>query len=376
MCLIEKAAAAFRQTQALFRQQLAPRASGRGTVLFLMQLALTVLQTAILLFVVIIDEGARRTSYVCLLIFLIILVLFAMRMNLKGRYTASMWITMAMMSVAPWLALLVDPQVLAGDIIPLIYIVLSIHLCATFLSELATASIALLQLAAVAVLLILNPNYHTVNWPSFCSYIVSASVIGITISYITRRHMRQIEEQNRALRQSEEQLRLLSIRDPLTGQYNRRYMEETLEREINRVTRKDLPLGLMITDLNDFKEINDREGHLAGDAALCHIALILSDFTRKSDVVCRFGGDEFVMIFPECTKEVVEARRDEISRRLSESQCECGGKNLGCITMSFGIASLPEDGVTAAELLRVADEALYAAKRKKQPRQATCPEKA
>ena len=256
-----------------------------------------------------------------------------------------------------------DPRIVAGDVIPLIYIVLSIHLCSTFLSEWSTTAIAVVQLTAVSSLLFVNPNYASVNKASFLLYIVCAAVIGITTSFITRKHIEEIEAQNAALRESEEQLRILSIRDPLTGQYNRRYMEETLAREIDQVIRKGLPLGLMILDLDNFKAINDSKGHMAGDAVLRHIARLLSESTRSSDVVCRFGGDEFVLILPECEKAVVDARRGEILKRITESSCEYDGCRIEAISVSFGTASLPEDGITAAALLKAADTALYVAKR-------------
>jgi diguanylate cyclase (GGDEF)-like protein len=125
----------------------------------------------------------------------------------------------------------------------------------------------------------------------------------------------------------------------------------------------------MMTDLNDFKEINDTRGHMTGDAVLCHIAGILAEFARKSDVVCRFGGDEFVMIFPECSEEIVEARRDAIIKALEKRPCPFG-EITGCVTMSFGIAMLPRDGATAEALLRAADEALYHDKKQKLRRSA------
>ena len=342
------------------------RVTGRAKILFLMQLTLLALLAAIFVLVLAVNEGVREVTYAALALGLAAVLFAAMRLNLGGRYTAAARITMLGIAAAPWASLALDPKILAGDIIPLIYIVLSIQLCATFLNEGFTAAIAAVQLTAVVILLIFNPGFASVNWPSFCAYIVCAAVIGITTSFITRKHMEQIEAQNQALKASEEQLRILSTRDPLTGQYNRRYMEETLAREIERVLRKNLPLGLMITDLNNFKEINDTQGHIAGDDALCQSACLLNKYARKSDVVCRFGGDEFVMIFPECAREIVEARRDEIIRALAETPCD--GRDAARVSMSFGIAMLPQDGVTAAELLKAADEALYADKKQRQPR--------
>jgi len=345
-----------------FRRRLSRCATGRALILLLMQLALFSLLAAILILVLAVNTGARRASYALLVLALTAALSAAIGLNLRGRYGASVWVTVLETAAAPWASLAIDPNILGGDLIPLVYTVMSIHLCATFLGGWITCGVALAQLAGVAALIALNPGCASVNWPSLLAYIACAAVIGTTTSAVTRRHVAQIEAQNRALRESEAQLRVLSTRDPLTGQYNRRYMEETLEREIDRVRRKGLPLGLMIADLNDFKEINDTHGHMAGDSVLRSIARILGDFARKSDVVCRFGGDEFVMIFPECGREAVEARRDEIARALRDAG---PGGDMGRVTMSFGIAMLPRDGVTAPQLLRAADEALYASKKQK-----------
>lgn len=340
------------------------RVTGRSRILYIMQLVLLALLVLILTLVLIVDQGTRRTTYGALVLMLVLVILASMHLNLNGRQRLSAWTAMLGIACAPWASLALDPMILQGDIIPLVYIVLSIHLCAIFLDEWFTAAFATLQLAAVILLLIMNPSYASVNWPSFCLYIICASVIGITTSFITRKHIEQIEAQNEALKASEEQLRILSTRDPLTGQYNRRYMEETLEREISRMLRKKESLGLMMTDLNDFKEINDTRGHLTGDAVLCHIAGILAEFARKSDVVCRFGGDEFVMIFPECSEETVKARRDEIIEALGKRPLP-SDEATGRISMSFGIAMLPRDGVTTEALLRAADDALYHSKKQK-----------
>ena len=345
------------------------RVTGRARILHIMQLALLALLAMILALILVVDQGARRFAYVSLVLTLALVVLAAVFFNLNGRHKLSAWITMLAMACAPWASIALDPMILKGDIVPLVYIVLSIHLCSTFLNERFTAAIAAVQLVAVILLLIFNPSYASVNWPNFCAYIVCASVIGITTSFITRKHIEEIQAQNEALKISEEQLRILSTRDPLTGQYNRRYMEETLEREISRTLRKNLPLGLMITDLNNFKEINATRGHMAGDAALTHNAGILAESTRKSDVVCRFGGDEFVIIFPECSEETVEARRDLIIEALEKNPFPFS-EYTGNVTMSFGIAMLPRDGVTAKELFEAADKALYNAKKRKLQRPA------
>ena len=159
-----------------------------------------------------------------------------------------------------------------------------------------------------------------------------------------------------------EKLLELSTRDPLTGLYNRRYLTETLAREIARALRKGQPLGLLLADVDHFKAINDTFGHLAGDDVLCRIAQVLNACVRKSDVACRLGGDEFVLMFPECAREAVIQRMERLAGELARLTFEFEGRALGSVTVCFGVACLPEDGDTPADLLKAADAALYAEK--------------
>lgn len=159
-------------------------------------------------------------------------------------------------------------------------------------------------------------------------------------------------------------LREQTIRDPLTGLFNRRYMEETLALEIARATRTGSPLSLVMCDVDHFKRFNDEFGHEAGDAVLHAVAAEMRARFRDGDVVCRFGGEEFTIIAPG-TSAVVLAERVEIVRQaISELTVHQGGRMLGLTTMSFGIATWEEnmerDGST---LIKSADAALYRAKR-------------
>jgi diguanylate cyclase (GGDEF)-like protein len=333
--------------------------------LLFIQFGLLVLMVMIMLLVLIVDQAERRAEYVGLILGLTAILLVAIRFNLTARYNASAWITMIGMSIGPWASILLDPKILQGDIIPLVYIVISIHLCATFLYELPTAIIASVQLTAVIVLISFNPNYANVNWPSFCAYIVCASLISIIISFNNHKHIEQIEAQNKALLANKEQLLFLSTRDSLTGLFNRRYMEDTLEREIAQAIRKNYVLALVMMDIDNFKEINDKFGHMAGDIVLSRIAEILKQSVRQSDVVCRFGGDEYIIIIPGCSVTMVESRTSKMLDNLKFETFECTGSNIFHVTMSSGIASLPENGMTADELLRAADTSLYKAKEHK-----------
>lgn len=160
----------------------------------------------------------------------------------------------------------------------------------------------------------------------------------------------------------EKSLKEQAIRDPLTGLYNRRYMEETLERELNRAARKNTEVGVILADIDHFKKINDTFGHQAGDLVLRITGGFFQDRTRSSDVVCRFGGEEFLMILPESSAGATIARADDLRRSFAEIEMEYQGRSIGPVTISAGVAVFPLDGMSSEELVTAADKALYHAK--------------
>ena len=162
--------------------------------------------------------------------------------------------------------------------------------------------------------------------------------------------------------QLQESLRAQSIRDPLTGLFNRRYMEEALAREIERCRRESKPLALAICDLDHFKQVNDRYGHEGGDALLRAFARLLQDCARRRDIVCRFGGEEFVLILPDTDLATSLRRLEHLRLAVRTLRVQQHGLELAPATASFGLAAL-EPGVAGGEdLLRAADAALYRAK--------------
>lgn len=164
---------------------------------------------------------------------------------------------------------------------------------------------------------------------------------------------------NLALR---ERLREQSVRDPLTGLFNRRYLDEMLEREIERARRFEQPLGVLMLDIDHFKELNDVEGHEVGDAVLREFGRLLASGFRTGDEAFRYGGEEFVVLMPDaCAQDVVE-RAEGLREVLRKLRVQVGGRTVGPVTASMGVSAFPADGSTAAELLRAADQALYGAK--------------
>lgn len=163
--------------------------------------------------------------------------------------------------------------------------------------------------------------------------------------------------------QLRENLRQQSIRDPLTGLFNRRYLEATLTREAHRATRRQRPLGIIMLDIDHFKRFNDTYGHAGGDLLLSELAHLVQRHIRGDDVPCRYGGEEFTLILPDASLEVTRQRAETLRVEAHQLHLEFDGQLLGRITLSLGVAVFPDHGQTVDAVLQAADEALYTAKR-------------
>lgn len=153
-----------------------------------------------------------------------------------------------------------------------------------------------------------------------------------------------------------------AIRDPLTGLLNRRYLDETLPREIVRAQREHRPLSLVMLDLDHFKRVNDTWGHEAGDAVLVHLANILKQYLRSSDLACRFGGEEFVVVMLGANLTEARERIELIAKKMRETPIPLPHLTLPAVTFSAGLVQAELHGDSAELLLRNVDHALYAAK--------------
>jgi diguanylate cyclase (GGDEF)-like protein/PAS domain S-box-containing protein len=162
--------------------------------------------------------------------------------------------------------------------------------------------------------------------------------------------------------QLRETLRSQSIRDPLTGLYNRRYMEESLQRDILRASRNDSTIGILLLDIDYFKRYNDTFGHEAGDTVLKEIGLLLQKHVRGDDIACRLGGEEFLLIMPGAQLEIARQRAERLREAVKQLAVSFRGQTLGAITISIGVAVHPEQGSDTDSVLQAADKALYVAK--------------
>lgn len=159
-----------------------------------------------------------------------------------------------------------------------------------------------------------------------------------------------------------EKLRYQSIRDPLTGLFNRRYLDESLERELPNALRKNRSLGVIMLDVDRFKKFNDLFGHDAGDTVLRELGDYLGKFVRRGDLACRYGGEEFTLILPESSLEDTRRRAEELRTSFQQLSIKHRDIVLGKVTLSLGVAALPDHGTTAVQLLAAADSALLRAK--------------
>ena len=162
--------------------------------------------------------------------------------------------------------------------------------------------------------------------------------------------------------QLQQSLHSRAVRDSLTGLYNRRHMEESLAHQMARVSRTGASLAVLLVDVDHFKTFNDTFGHAAGDEVLQQIAKLMQTVFREQDIVCRYGGEEFLIILPDATLEVARARAEYLRESVRDLQIHIDGRALAGVSISGGIAVAPPHGSTPEAIIAAADRALYAAK--------------
>jgi diguanylate cyclase (GGDEF)-like protein len=171
----------------------------------------------------------------------------------------------------------------------------------------------------------------------------------------------QLQIQMAEIERLQENLRKQALRDPLTGLYNRRYLSEAIEREISTAKREEKDLSVIAIDLDHFKDVNDTFGHQVGDQYLIIFAALLRSRIRKSDIACRYGGEEFLLVLPGISLEDAVKRSEEIRREYANTTLPGRGINKK-VTISIGIATYPLHGKESEDIIVKADKALYMSK--------------
>jgi len=159
-----------------------------------------------------------------------------------------------------------------------------------------------------------------------------------------------------------ETLKYQSIKDPLTGLFNRRFMIESFNREIARATRKQTKISLVMIDIDHFKNFNDSWGHAAGDELLIQLGKLFKESIRECDIACRYGGEEFVILMAESNIEDTFKRADKLREDTKNIRAYVNGQLLPPVSISMGIAEYPTHGKNVDDLLHIADTILYRAK--------------
>jgi diguanylate cyclase (GGDEF)-like protein len=196
--------------------------------------------------------------------------------------------------------------------------------------------------------------------------------IALEVSPRTMRPARDAEQRLRAMTDRvgpalanlklRDALRELALRDGLTGLYNRRYLEDALNRELHRAERNGKPVSVVMIDIDGFKHFNNKYGHDAGDFVLSAMARAITKSTRPSDIACRYGGEELAVVLPETDLQCARERAEQMRFAIRDTNLTHLGQALPAPTASFGIAVYPANGNRPADLLKAADQALYRAK--------------
>ena len=258
-----------------------------------------------------------------------------------------------------FLTVVINPQ----DHRSLSFLVLGGLIGSLFLSARTTAIIFFVTLTGLLLLTVFVPGFPIVSLLNVVFFILTVGALIVMATNLRQHYLDQIHLQTEQLIESEARLRELSIRDPLTGLFNRRYLEEMLSLEILSAARSQYPIGMIMIDIDHFKKINDTHGHAAGDMVLAQVGNFLCKHVRSSDVSCRYGGEEFLLILSGASQEITLMRAEQIREEIRQLPMYFEGRALEVVTLSLGIAIYPAHGGTKDALLKAADAALYRAKR-------------
>lgn len=304
----------------------------------------------------------EKQSYLYLATFCIALVLFALLVLRFGHYTPAARTMILLFTTAPWVVVLVKPSMLTRDIVPLLFITLSISLSTLFLTLVETILTVGVQFLLLVILTLSTDLASELNAASLLLYVFLLSTINIMISYIRDENLKLLQAQDRRLEKSRKRLHQQSMLDPVTGLYNRAHLENLLSGEMARAEHNQTTLGVLLIDIDHFKKINDTYGHSIGDIVLREIGQVLSNNIRQTDYLIRHGGDELVVIMPGASTGVAQRRAEQFRANIERLKIPVEGQIIDSVSLSIGVATFPEHGKTEDTLIGAADQALHQAK--------------
>lgn len=282
----------------------------------------------------------------------------AMLVNIQGHSLASLLVTLGVLFTVPWGYALYGLSASPQSLWPLLYLAVPLQVLSLFVPLRVTVPFTLLQLLGMAWLILPLKTHQGTCWIIFF-FTVMLSGLSIAINTLHRQQNRKLQGSMNASEATERTLRDYSTHDPLTGLYNRRYMDETLR--VYTQTRAQ-SFAILMVDLDHFKSINDLYGHVVGDAVLQQVSKILSLNHRPTDIACRYGGDEFIVILIGCSLKDAIRKAEIIKQQIAALMPTDREERQIMVTASIGVAHFPENGGDHNSILKIVDQTMYMAK--------------
>ena len=226
----------------------------------------------------------------------------------------------------------------------------------------ANITVIVIQLTTLILLPVLYPANDSFLWFVLLFFLILTLILSVLASIVSQQNVELIIGQANQLVESGMTSGEMSIRDPLTNLFSRAYLEQTLERELQRSLRDHTAVGIIIVDIDKFKDFNDTYGHAVGDMMLKKLGEYLQEGIRASDIACRYGGEEFALIITEASRDLTLERAEHLRKEASQIKLDYEGQNIRGITISIGAAIYPDHGLTVDALLEKAELALQQAK--------------
>ncbi len=290
----------------------------------------------------------KQVSYFYLLSALLVACGIGFFFTMKHRYTPASYVAMFMVIIGTWGSVLIEFVFQSLDYFPLIFVSFTVVFASILLPLLFTILLSIIQLLGVHLLLMLATSFTPDLKASFISFILVISVLSIIMSFIHSEHIRRLKES--------------SIKDHLTGLFNRRYFDETLDYWIERARSKNNSFGVILIDVDNFKSYNDNHGHASGDKLLQSVSTFLVNKVGIHDIVCRYGGDEFAIIVTDSTREYVYTVAKQLHQLIKEVDFSTLGHSFDRVTLSMGLSFFPGNGDSRKEFMEYADYNLLSAK--------------